>query len=289
MDLDRLKLFLRIVELGSMSAAARAVHLTQPALSRSLRQLEEEMDADLFDRRGRHLVLTAAGRALVPRARALLDASERVRVEVSRSAERAYFDVRLGTVDSVATFLMPHLVEPLHEAFPDLVIKFSTGRTAALLARARQGEIDIIVVAHSSPPPDVHATRIARYDLHYYGLASRFPDLPGARAAADLQRFSLVEIEPAPGTVPVTPDETRSYAVASNVASVKALVMAGFGVGQLPSFMLSPAEARRLVRAEIEHDPNCALFLARSPTWTGATQARIEALIVSTLQKVLPA
>src|SRR2546430_343915 len=104
MDLDRLNLFLKIVDLGSMSEAARAVHLTQPALSRSLRQLEEEVGAELFDRRGRHLVLTAAGRALVPRARALLAASEQARIEVSRSAERAYFDVRLGTVDSVATF-----------------------------------------------------------------------------------------------------------------------------------------------------------------------------------------
>ncbi len=110
MDLDRLRVFLQIVDSGSMSAAARVVHLTQPALSRTLKLLEDEVGVQLFDRRGRALVLTAGGRALVPRGRALLAESERVAREVGRSAQRSYFDVRLGTVDSVATYLLPELV-----------------------------------------------------------------------------------------------------------------------------------------------------------------------------------
>jgi len=85
MNLDRLRLFLQIVDSGSMSAAARAVHLTQPALSRTLRLLEQEVGVALFERRGRALVLTAGGRALVPRARALLVDSERLALETRRS------------------------------------------------------------------------------------------------------------------------------------------------------------------------------------------------------------
>jgi len=60
MNLDRLRLFLQIVDSGSMSAAARAVHLTQPALSRTLRLLEDEVGVALFERRGRALVLDMA-------------------------------------------------------------------------------------------------------------------------------------------------------------------------------------------------------------------------------------
>src|SRR3954468_13831481 len=133
MNLDRLRVFLQIVDSGSMSAAARAVHLTQPALSRTLKLLEDDIGVPLFDRRGRALVLTAGGRALVPRARALIAESERVALEVGRSADRSYFDVRLGTVDSVATCLVPQLLPALRRALPGLAVKLSTARTAMLL------------------------------------------------------------------------------------------------------------------------------------------------------------
>src|SRR5437016_3311078 len=140
MHLDRLRVFLQIVDSGSMSAAARVVHLTQPALSRTVKLLEDEVGVPLFDRRGRALVLTAGGRALVPRGRALLAESERVAREVGRSAERSYFDMRLGTVDSVATYLLPALVPALRTAFTDLAVKLSTARTAMLLRRVRTGD-----------------------------------------------------------------------------------------------------------------------------------------------------
>src|SRR5262245_25551869 len=154
MNLDRLRVFLQIVDSGSMSAAARAVHLTQPALSRTLKLLEEEVGVPLFDRRGRALVLTAGGRALVPRGRALITESDRVAREVGRSAERSYFDVRLGVVDSVATYLLPRLLPSLRRPFPALAVKLSTTRTGLLLRRVRAGDLDLAIVAHSGPPPD---------------------------------------------------------------------------------------------------------------------------------------
>ena len=287
MDPGRLQVFLRIVELGSMSAAARAVHLTQPALSRGMKQLEEEVGVELFERRGRGLVLTPAGRALVPRARALLAAAERARLEVGRSARRGYFDLRLGTVDSVATFLVPRIVEPLRAALPGLVIKFSTARTSLLLQRVRNGELDLAVVAHSGPPPDVASERIGAYALQYHGLAARYPGLAAVRTEAELRELPVVEIEPAPGSGALVPDESLSYAVASNVATVKALVLAGFGVGELPDFMLTRDERSLLVHARIPHDPDCALFLARAPDWTGATESQVSTLIVKTLRHIL--
>src|SRR5687768_6379547 len=117
MNLERLRVFLQIVDCGSMSAAARAVHLTQPALSRTLKLLEDEVRVPLFERRGRALVLTAGGRALVPRARALLAASEQLALETRRASERAYFDVRIGAVDSVATYLFPAALPALRRTF----------------------------------------------------------------------------------------------------------------------------------------------------------------------------
>ena len=287
MNLDRLKVFLQIVDSGSMSAAARVVHLTQPALSRTLKLFEEEMGVPLFARRGRTLVLTAGGRALVPRGRALLAEGQRVRMEVGRSAERAYFDLRLGVIDSVATYLLPALLPALRAAFPTLAVKLSTARTAMLLRRARAGDVDLVVVAHSGPPPDTRARSLGAYRLQFFGQRDLYPRLAEAKTETDVQAFPIVEIDPGHGEPGLVPDDALSYAVASNVATVKALVLAGFGVGDLPDFMLAPGEAATLGRAQVPHDPDCALFLVAAPSWQGPMEARIEATIGRELARLL--
>ncbi|HVH44901.1 MAG TPA: LysR family transcriptional regulator [Labilithrix sp.] len=270
-----------------MSAAARTVHLTQPALSRSLKVLEEEIGVPVFDRRGRGLVLTPAGRALVPRARALLGTSERVVREVARAAERSYYDVRIGAVDSVATYLMPRLVGLLKEAFASLAIKLSTARTPILLRRVREGELDLAIIAHSGPPDDVRSHRAGAYSLQFFGRRDLYPELAKVRTEAELQAFPIVEIDPGQGQTGLVPKDALSYALASNVASVKALVVAGFGVGDLPSFMISKDEERTLVRARVPHDPDCGVFVVGSPAWRQPVETKIERTIVDGLRRVL--
>ena len=286
MNFDRLEHFVRIAEAGTMSAAARLVHLTQPALSRSLKMLEEDLGTPLFLRQGRGLVLTAAGRALLPRARALLADTEALTRDVSRVAERAYFDVRIGTVDSVATYLLPRVVGPLLEELPGLHIKLFTARTVKLLAQIRSGELDIALVAWSGAPPEVDSERIGPYGLRFYGRADRFPALADARTDDDVRRFPLVEIEPQPGQPTMIPEDAPSFAVANSLASVKALVLAGFGVGALLDFMLSPPEAALLVSADVAHDPDCGLFLATSPTLEGAARVRVAPALARSLRGV---
>jgi DNA-binding transcriptional LysR family regulator len=283
MHLDRLRVFLQIVDSGSMSAAARVVHLTQPALSRTLRLLEEEVGVPLFERRGRALVLTAGGRALVPRGRALLAESERLAIETRRAAERAYFDVRVGTVDSVATYLFPKTLPALRRAFPELAVKLSTARTSVLLGRLRAGELDLAIIAHSGTPPATRAQRLGPYRLQFYGRRDLYPRLRAARTEADVQSFPVVEINPGHGEPSLVPEDAFSYAVASNVATVKALVLAGFGVGDLPAFMLSPEERKALCRAQVPHDPDCALFLVAASHFTGKTEQRLEASLARAL------
>jgi LysR family hydrogen peroxide-inducible transcriptional activator len=283
MNLERLRVFLQIVDSGSMSAAARAVHLTQPALSRTLRLLEEDVGVPLFERRGRTLVLTAAGRALVPRGRALLVASEQLALETRRSAERSYFDLRLGTVDSIATYLFPKTLPALRSAFPELAVKLTTARTSVLLGRIRAGELDLAIVAHSGAPPTARAQRLGPYRLQYYGRRDLYPRLRSATSEAQVQSFPMVEIDPGHGEPSMVPQDAFSYAVASNVTTVKVLVLAGFGVGQLPDFMLSAEERKALCRAQVPHDPDCALFLVAAAHFTGATELRLESTLARAL------
>lgn len=292
MDLDRLRLFLAIVRTGSMTAAARAVHLTQPAVSRSVHLLEEAVGAPLFVRSGRQVVLTAAGRALVPRAEALLEGEARLRLEVQRSAERDYFDLRIGVIDSVATGLLPEVARPLLDAFPGLALKISTARSVLLLERIGAGSLDLCVVASSGKPqlpPGAACVRVGRYDLQFFGRRDLFAGLARASTEQDVRAFPVVEIDPPPGQAHKEPPPALSYAIASNVASVRALVRAGFGVGDLPTFLLDDDDRRRLIAARVPHDPDCALYLVWGSSWQGRRADEIRAALAERLRAALEA
>src|SRR4051812_32600164 len=97
MDLRRLRLFLAVVDGGGMTRAAEAEHVSQPSVSQAVRELESELDALLFHRVGRGLVLTTAGEALVEPARQVLRD-----VETGRAAVEAVAGLTAGRLDLVA-------------------------------------------------------------------------------------------------------------------------------------------------------------------------------------------
>lgn len=283
MNLERLQLFLKIVDTGSVSAAGRESHVTQPAVSRSLKLLEEDIGAPLFDRQGRGLQLTAAGRALIPCARQILRESERARLQAQRAAKDGYFDLRIGAVDSIGTHILPACLPALLRQHADLKIKLWMGRTQNLLERVDRGSLDLAVVAYSGPPSE-RATRVGSYGLQYYGLTSRFADIAGLSSELELRAFPLVEIEALPGQPSVIRDDADAFAIAQNLSAVKALVLAGLGIGQLLPFMLSPDERAQLTSAEkLQHDPDCGVYAVRSFRELSPEEARVQELLLESL------
>ncbi|MCA9520414.1 MAG: LysR family transcriptional regulator [Myxococcales bacterium] len=284
MNYDRLALFLHIVDTGSVTAAARRAHLTQPAVTRNLKALESDLDLQLFERRGRGLVLTPAGRSLVPEARELLERTDRIKRRIARTAERGYFDLRLGTVDSVATYLLPELVAPLRERFRGLGLKLFTARTASLLEQIETERLDLAIVA-SSGAPEGRATRICSYDLQFWGRRDLYPTLTDVVDERDLSAFPIVQIEAGPGQPTLISDDAHSFAIANSLASVKSLVLAGFGVGALLNFMINPNERETLVHAAVPHDPECALYLLAAKHWEPRRHDAITQTIVESLTR----
>lgn len=288
MDLERLRIFVAIAESGSATAAAERVHLSQPAVSRNLRLLEEDLGTDLFDRAGRGLALNAAGRALLPRARNILESVDEAKKTTKDAAERDFFDLRIGTVDSVGTYLFPEVVSQLHDTFPELELKFYTKRTNELIDDVRNDVLDAVIVAYSGAPPVEHTHEIGRYDLQFYGRRDRFPDLSKVDGEDQLQDYPIVQLTPKPGQPTLIRDDTTSFALAGSLATIKALVLGGFGVGSLLHFMVEGAEHDQLVRANVPHDPDCGVYLARSPMWQGEVESDILETLVSNLRSVYP-
>lgn len=289
LDLDRLSLFVAILEEGSLTSAAKRSHVTQPAASRSLKLLEEALGVELFRRVGRGLELTAAGRALAPKAYDLLGRVERITKEVRNAAREDFFNLKLGTTDSVATYLLPRVVQPLRAAFPGLALQWSTSRSRDLLQLVREGDLDAVVVASSSAPAGAQVERLGPYEMGYFGRRDMFPELDDVRHEEELSAFPLIELTALPGQPTLIGEETPSYARVGSLATVKAMVMAGFGVGALLEFMLAPGERDALAVARLEHDPECGLFLVRSPNFSSERSLEIFDAVAASLRACMTA
>jgi DNA-binding transcriptional LysR family regulator len=144
--LDQLRHFLLIAEHGTFTAAAVRAHLSQPALTASIRRLEEELDARLFDRGRAGARLTAAGEALLPHARAAVVAVDEGRRAVRDLASLEAGEVRIGAGSTACTYLLPPVLSAFRRRHPKVALRLrELSEEPALLAFDR-GELDLLIV-----------------------------------------------------------------------------------------------------------------------------------------------
>jgi len=153
-DWNQVRAFLATVELGSLSAAARALGLAQPTLGRQVSGLEEALGTVLFERRGRTLVLTASGRDLLDHVRAMGDAATRISLTASGHSQTIAGQVRISASDVVAAHLLPPILDSLRSDAPGLEIDIVATNAISDL---RRREADI-AIRHARPDqPDLIA------------------------------------------------------------------------------------------------------------------------------------
>jgi DNA-binding transcriptional LysR family regulator len=144
LDVRRLSLFLAVADLGGFTRAAEAVHISQPALSQAIAELEAELGGPLFHRLGRNVTLTDAGSALVGPARSVLrqlDAARQVTAEVTGLA-RGRLD--LSALRTLAADPLPALVGPFLRAHPAVEVRImSPDDPAELVDHVRTGAAEI--------------------------------------------------------------------------------------------------------------------------------------------------
>lgn len=142
--LRHLRCFLETARLGSLSAAADALHVSQPAASKTIRELEEILGTRLFDRSGRRLVLTAAGKVYQTHAgTAIADLERAQKLVLSPPRERPR--IHAGVLPTAATGLVPRAALAFRRDNPDVVIDITTGPNWLLLSLLREGQLDLVV------------------------------------------------------------------------------------------------------------------------------------------------
>ncbi|MEU8897248.1 LysR family transcriptional regulator [Nocardia sp. NPDC048505] len=154
MEFRQVEHFLAVARTGSFTAAAAQVHVVQSALSASIRKLESELGAPLFERTTRRVMLTEAGHALLPLAQRILTDVGAARDEVAAIAELTRGRVAIGTIQTLTAIDLPAQLGRFRQRYPGVHLHVRDGTVPALAAAVGNGELDLSFLAGVEPLAD---------------------------------------------------------------------------------------------------------------------------------------
>lgn len=164
MDLRDLRYFETIAELQHVGRASALLHRTQPALTSSVRRLEEACGAPLFERAGRGIRLTPAGQVLLKWAHRMRFDVQDARREIAAIGQGLAGHVRIGIVPTAAQFLLPAAARQLLQEGPDVTLRTVVGLVETLKPLLRQGEIDLMVGSETAAAEPGFVSRVLSED-----------------------------------------------------------------------------------------------------------------------------
>lgn len=147
LTLRQLQYAVAVADSLSFGRAAECCHVSQPSLSAQLAQMEKALGVRLFERDRRRVMVTAAGREIIERARLILQSADKLVELASRVSDPLSGTLRIGVIPTIAPYLLPHLTAPLGKAYPRLTVLWTENKTHVLLRDLEIGALDAALLA----------------------------------------------------------------------------------------------------------------------------------------------
>jgi DNA-binding transcriptional LysR family regulator len=257
MELHQLEYFIAVAEEASFTRAASRVHVAQPGVSAQVRRLESELGQPLLDRSGRSVRLTEVGTAVLPFARAALDAVANARLAVDELAGLVRGQVTVGMVSGCALPILAELLAGFHQAYPGVSIALTEENSDRLVELLNQGQLDLALIGAAGAATAGVETAViadeelvAMVDSGHPLAASRTIDVAALR---DVPLVSLprgtgvrMALDAACAEAGFTP---RIVLVASALSMVAQLAAQGLGLAVVPVSTANAANAANAVNA----------------------------------------
>lgn len=180
-DWNQARAFLATAEEGSLSAAARALSLTQPTVGRQVSALEDELGVMLFERVGRSLTLTQSGIELLDQVRAMADAANRISLIASGQSQNIEGKVRITASDMTSAYLLPPVLKQVRTVAPLLEIDVVAANDVRDLLKR---EADI-AIRHVRPEQQDLVARLVREETAHFYAAQNYLDTHGMPTLAE--------------------------------------------------------------------------------------------------------
>lgn len=188
MEIDQLRYFLQVARRASFTRAAEDLLISQPALSRSIQKLEEELGQPVFERKARSVSLTDAGTLLQARAQQVLTILEDTRAEITDDGRSGR--VRVGAIPTIAPYFLPEVLRQFADRFPQASVVVQEQTTDLLLKSCTQGEIDLAIVALPVPVRYLEVEELFQEELLLV--------VPPGHPLADKPQIRMNDVKPFP-------------------------------------------------------------------------------------------
>jgi DNA-binding transcriptional LysR family regulator len=146
MDIRQLECVVEIVRNGSFTRAAESLHLTQPTISKIIKNLEEELDVRLFAREGRKVVLTDAGQVVYHQAQSIIAAFQNLSLELKEITSFRKGHIRIGIPPMIGSSFFPPVMRQFQERYPGLTVQVVEEGSKRLEEEVEKGNLDVAVV-----------------------------------------------------------------------------------------------------------------------------------------------
>ena len=171
MELHQLRYFLAVTDAGNFSRAAENVHVAQPSLSQQIQKLEAELNHQLFDRLPRSVVLTEAGRSLLPYARQILSTIADAGLSVAAVEQEVAGRLSVGATPSIALCVLPKLIGSFQRSYPKVIFELFEDTTDKLAQRLEDGTLDVVLATSGG-----NALTLTHYSLGKEPLLMLLPE-----------------------------------------------------------------------------------------------------------------
>lgn len=268
MDLKQLEGFVRVVELGSFTKASAMLGISQPVLSRQVRQLELELKKHLLYRNGRGVTATDSGKQLLAHGKGILHQVELARQELEDEEISPMGKVVVGLPPSLSKLLTVPLVKRFHQKYQKASIGIMEGLSVNMQEWLLLGRLDVALLYNPNPNPQLEYERLMAESLCLISSSNGNSSLPARVRMADLTRYPLI--------IPSRPNSIRNMIetecarrnVGLNIklevdaiGSVLDLVEKGFGHAILPRYAIQGRSARSTLHAARIADPTLTSHL----------------------------
>lgn len=281
MNLQQLTTFCTVLSEGSMTAAAEKLQLTQPAVSQQIRNLEEDMKAELLVRGTRQVKPTLQGQILFDYAKRILHLTQQAEVAIQTMSQEVVGNVRLGTFNSIGLYLISPIIGMFLKHNQKLQIKLVYGSGEKIISDMRNNLLDVVILPDLKSEygiefPDFDKRFLFRDEMWLVGSGrdTTLPSSIDARAYTTKPIISFTEKYPGfrqlfeKKMTEAKADFTPVFET-DNVGTLKRVIESGLGWGFLPSHSIrKQVRAGRMSQVQVEdikYSVNVNLYCRKNP------------------------
>ncbi|WP_371170004.1 LysR family transcriptional regulator [Aliiroseovarius sp. 2305UL8-7] len=266
MDWDKLRIFHAVADAGSLTHAGDALHLSQSAVSRQIRALEESLNATLFHRHARGLILTEQGELLFDASRAINQRIEAAVARIRDSKEEVFGELRVTTTTAFGSLWLAPRLPKLYEKYPDLKIDLMLEEHVLDLPMR---EADIAIRMKEPSQADLIRKRLMDVHMRLYATPTYLEEHGAPETLADLsdhrlicQNTSSAQVRAGATLVQeLLTNDVKSLLTVNNYFGVLQAVLHNLGIGVLPDYVTQDMPELQRVLPEVESN-EIPVFLA---------------------------